>query len=86
MYYCIIYHNYKIININNFNIYIYIQPLWSLEYNIDNKIMKQLLDNNIEINWQSYNLKDVINDNICIIYHTDRRTSISKSELFPIPV
>ena len=48
--------------------------------------MKQLLDNNIEINWRSYNLKDVINDNICIIYHTDRRTSISKSELFPIPV
>ena len=72
MYYCVIYHNYKIVDLNNLNIYTSFLPQWSLECTIDNKIMKQLLDNNIEINWQSHNLKDVINDNICIIYHTDR--------------
>ena len=86
MYYCVIYHNYKIIDLNNLNIYTSIQPHWSLEYNIDNTIMKQLLSNNIEINWQSYNFKDVINDNICMIYHTDRRLSISRSEALPIPL
>jgi hypothetical protein len=72
MYYCVIYHNYKIVDLNHLNIYTSFLKHWSLECNIDHKIMKQLLDNNIEINWQSHNVKDVINDNICIIYHTDR--------------
>ena len=86
MYYCVIYHNYKIINLNDYGIYTKYQYQWSLEWNLDNEIMDKLITTNIEINWQSFKFKDVINDNICILYHTDRRELISKSELSPIPL
>ena len=84
MYYCVVYHNYKIINLNDYGIYTKYQPQWSLEWNLDNEIMDKLITNNIEINWQSFKFKDVINDNICMLYHTDRRELISKSESSPI--
>jgi hypothetical protein len=84
MYYCVIYHNYKIINLNDYGIYTKYQPQWSLEWNVDNELMDKLIIHNIEINWQSFNFKDIINDNICMLYHTDRRESMSNSESSPI--
>jgi hypothetical protein len=86
MYYCVIYHNYKIVNLNNYNIYTKYQPQWSLEWNVDNEMMDKLIFNNIEINWQSFKFKNVINDNICMIYHTDRREIISRSEPISVPL
>ena len=50
MYYCVVYHNYKIINLNDYGIYTKYQPQWSLEWNLDNEIMDKLITNNIEIN------------------------------------
>ena len=83
IYYCVLYHNYKIVNLNDYGIYTEYEPHWSLEWNMDRKIMSKLIENNIEINWQSYKFKDVLHDNICMYYHTDRRVLISKSEQNP---
>ena len=83
IYYCVIKYNYKIINLENYDIYTKNIKNWSLEMNMDIEILNKLKKNNIEINWQFYNLKNIINDNICMIYHTDRRFSISKSEKDP---
>ena len=83
IYYCVIKYNYKIINLENYNIYTKNIPNWSLEMNMDKEIFDNLNNNNIEINWQFNNFKYVINDNICMLYHTDRRASISKSEQTP---
>ena len=83
IYYCVIKYNYKIVNLENYDIYTKNIKNWSLEMNIDREIFNKLNNNNIEINWQFYNFKNIINDDICMLYHTDRRVSISKSEQNP---
>ena len=72
IYYCVIYKSYKIINLNELDIYTSKLKNWSLECNLDIYIFNKLKQHNIEINWQYYNYRDCINNDICILYHTDR--------------
>jgi hypothetical protein len=74
IYYCVLFHNYEIIDLSIYGININ----WSLELNLNSNIMKILELNNININWQSpNNLIDLDKHNI--IYHIDR---ISYNNIF----
>ena len=71
IYYCVLFYDYKIVNLNDLNIYTPMEG-WSLEINITHNILNKLHENNIEINWQYYKFKNILDEKMCILYHTDR--------------
>ena len=67
IYYCIIFHNYKITNLNNIGL--------RLNGSLERKLNKTNLDfirkNNFSINWQSNRHNNILDENIIMLYHLD---------------
>ena len=77
IYYCVLYHNYNIINLQKYNINLN----WSLENKLSKDINNILIKNNIIINWQGGDNYIDINQHK-IIYHLDRYNKFDINEIY----
>jgi len=67
IYYCIKFHNYQIINLNNYGT----KLTGSLERKLNQKNLEIVRKNNFSINWQSNRHNTVLDEKIIMLYHLD---------------